>query len=67
MCDCIRKANKALAAHNTAIDSKLTFSADMKSQGEKLFVPTRKINAKGKRPMTVWANFCPLCGEKSKS
>lgn len=66
MCDCIRKANKALAAHNTAIDSKLTFSPDMKSQSEKMFVPTRKINSKGSRAMTVWAAYCALCGEKQK-
>lgn len=64
MCECIKEANKALRPHNTAIDVKLAFSPDMKVQLERIHVPTRKVSSKGKRAMVLWANYCPLCGEK---
>jgi hypothetical protein len=67
MCECIKKANEVLRPHNTVLDVKLSFTADMKKQLERIHVPTRKISSRGKRAMVVWANYCPLCGEKAEA
>lgn len=68
MCDCIKKANKELATHNTVIESvsvidKESFGKKILRTKEKLCVPTKKLNSKGAKPLRVFVNFCPLCGE----
>lgn len=64
MCNCIEEANKALAEHNTAIATALTVNTESMQTGVRMTIPTRKVSSKGKRPMTVFATYCPLCGEK---
>lgn len=63
MCNCIKMANKALAEHNTAVETVSTITADGKFR-ERLCVPTSRINTKKRgTPMRVFASFCPMCGE----
>lgn len=63
-CNCIEEANKALAEHNTAIATVMTVHTTSMDIGTRITVPTRKVNSKGKRAMTLFATYCPLCGEK---
>jgi hypothetical protein len=69
VCDCIKKANKELAAHNTVIESvsvidKESFGKKVLRTKEKLCVPTKKLNPKSRaKPLKVFMNFCPMCGE----
>jgi hypothetical protein len=69
VCDCIKKANKELAAHNTVIDTvavidKNSFEQKVLRTRQKICVPTKKLNSKGRsKPLRVFVNFCPLCGE----
>ena len=64
MCDCIKKANKALAERDTAIDTVTALTPAGKFR-ERLCVPTRSTKTgKRKTPaLKVFAAFCPLCGE----
>lgn len=69
MCDCIKKANKELAAHNTVIETvsvidKDSFEKKVLRSKEKICIPTKKLSTKSKgKPLRVFVNFCPLCGE----
>lgn len=73
MCDCIKKANKELAAHNTALETvsvidKDSFNKKVLRTKEKIYLPTKKLNTKVRgNPLKVFVNFCPLCGEAVKS
>jgi len=64
MCNCIEEANKALAEHNTAIAPAMTVNTETMKTGVRITIPTKKVSSKGKRPMTVFATYCPLCGVK---
>jgi hypothetical protein len=64
MCDCIEKANHALKPYNTAIDTRLVMNIETGVEREALFIPTRKINSRGKRAMRPFMSYCPMCGVK---
>lgn len=66
MCDCIKKANKALAADHTVLDTKMAINFGKRhgTMKQVLVVPTRATK-KGIKPRIVQINFCPLCGEKA--
>lgn len=62
MCDCIKKANDALAEHNTAVETVTTITPKGKIR-ERLCVPTRRMSTKKRgTPMRVFATYCPMCG-----
>jgi hypothetical protein len=69
MCECIKKANKELAARNTVLETvsvidKEFFAKKVLRTKEKLFVPTKKLDPKKReKPLKVFMNFCPFCGE----
>lgn len=65
MCNCIKNANKTLAARNTAIDTVMALTPAGKCV-QKLCIPTRSTDTgKRKKPaLKVFVSFCPLCGEK---
>jgi len=65
MCNCITVANKALREHNTAIHLVDTINMKTGNFERRMSVPTARIDAKKrKRPMKVFATYCPMCGEK---
>jgi hypothetical protein len=65
MCDCVHKANKVLAEHNTKIDMVDTISMTTGKFEPRMAVPTTRIDTKKRgTPMKVFAGFCPLCGAK---
>ncbi len=67
MCECIKTINEQLAEQNrnTVIDVPLQLSKDMQLGPPKTIVGTAKADANvRKRPVTVFASYCPFCGEK---
>jgi hypothetical protein len=67
MCNCIEKANKALEPHNTQLMTRESINMKTGRMSMVLLVPTCKINQRIRKPMQVlFANYCPLCGEKVK-
>jgi len=63
MCDCIAKVNALLAEHNTMLLEPIFVSPDMPTR---LFVETVQIKSgRGlKKACSMFASFCPFCGEK---
>jgi ribosomal protein L33 len=61
---CWEKANKVLAADNTELDMQATITLGSATMGRAMYVPTRKINSRGKKARMVMPTFCPFCGEK---
>jgi len=67
MCNCIEKANKVLAVHNTQLLTRESIDMKTGKVSLVLLVPTCKINPRIRRPMQVlFPNYCPMCGEKRK-
>jgi hypothetical protein len=68
MCDCIKKANKTLAAQHTALTTRTMLVGNDNAKSMKmvqvLTVPTHSTK-KGVTAKVVPINFCPLCGEKA--
>lgn len=66
MCDCIAKANAALADKNTRITQGLAFKAkDMSYNGVHIFIATEKVSSRRRvGPVRIGCTFCPLCGER---
>jgi hypothetical protein len=69
MCDCIKMTNDGLKEHpewNTQVLVPITFS--MKNGGlkaDRLAVATEKLDDKKRqKPITLFASYCPFCGEK---
>jgi hypothetical protein len=66
-CDCIEKANKALAVHNAVVDARECFNTKTGKIERVLTIPTRKINARIRRPLYILiGKFCPFCGKARK-
>lgn len=59
MCDCVATTDAAMKEHNTAIVVPLLGPA-------RCLVETYRIEKRrdGKRPVHLFANYCPFCGEK---
>lgn len=68
MCNCIKKANKALESQHTAITTTTMLVGDDNATHLKtvqvLTIPTHSTK-KGVKAKVVPINFCPLCGEKA--
>jgi hypothetical protein len=66
MCDCMEKANEALAPHNTRIERIYSLSGNR--VGMPWPISTAQIEkGRGKpKAMGLVASFCPLCGEDLK-
>lgn len=65
MCDCIEKANKALAECNTQLDVREAMNMKTGTISRVICIPTMKINNRIRKPKAVlFCNYCPLCGEK---
>lgn len=63
MCVCIEVVNDGmkLAHSNTAISTGI----DITTGRERVIIATHKRNISDrKRPVTLYASFCPMCGEK---
>ena len=61
-CDCVDECNKLLAARNTKLVAGLSLTG-----GPSIVVlatESIRVLRDGKRPMTVFATFCPICGKK---
>ena len=66
MCNCISEINEELISkdRNTKIKTPLLLNSDMSSQGSRAQIVTEKINTKSKKkPVAVFASYCPFCGE----
>lgn len=66
MCDCIERVNEKLkeANMNTVIDLPLIISGNRFGVG-RCCVETRKLDEKNrKKPVSLFATFCPFCGVK---
>jgi hypothetical protein len=60
--DCVARLNKQLAEHNTCLAFALSFSAPSR---ELIQVTTVKARDEvRKKPMALYASFCPFCGVK---
>jgi hypothetical protein len=68
MCNCIELSEKALIEHgdnNTALAIPIVFHTDGKEHPTRLTVGTEKRDPdKRQKPATIFASFCPFCGEK---
>ena len=66
-CDCIKKMNAALAAHNTQLSTGLTITPDGRGICQ-LQIATCKVDSSLRRkPVLAIASFCPFCGTKAAS
>lgn len=65
MCKCVEKANKALEAVHTVIDTKMAvrFGEKNATFDSVMYIPTRSTK-KGKKARVVPVIYCPLCGVK---
>lgn len=60
MCDCMAEIDQKLAEKNTQISKAIVF----RPPGERLMITTEIIAKKrGSRPVTLFATYCPFCGE----
>ena len=61
-CDCMEKANKALAPHNTRIEQ--VFSVMGSGLRLRWPISTKQVEkGRGKpKAMGLFASYCPLCG-----
>ena len=60
MCNCMNEIDAQLAPTNTRIEKVITF----RPSGLRLRIATEVIEKKrGARPVTLFASFCPFCGE----
>jgi len=67
MCDCIEAVNEKLSAagHNARIDIPITFNSGMNLRKEMVMVSVVKADKSNrKKPIALFASFCPFCGEK---
>ena len=65
MCNCNEKVNSKLSDHNTVLDIPFTVSSGLGLGFGKVKIVTAKKDSKvRKKPVTVFASFCPFCGEK---
>lgn len=67
MCNCIDMSVKALEEKkiNTSLVIPITFRTDGKVSADRLTVGTEKRDfSKREKPVTIFASFCPFCGEK---
>ena len=60
MCNCIERVNKELEERNLNMEIDVPFTL---SKIERVCVQVSKINPKGKKPVRLFASFCPFCGE----
>ena len=61
---CIKEMNDMLAEHNTRLAETIDFSGNKR---ELLQLSTVKFDEKvRKKPVTVFANYCPFCGTALK-
>lgn len=59
MCDCVQKANDALAPHKTRLSGGVMMTGRFV-----LCVATERTDMnKRKHPMNVFCSYCPFCGE----
>jgi len=64
-CGCVKKIDKGLASHNTAIEVGFTMNFTTGTQGDCLLIQTRKVDPKKRgRPRPLFACYCPFCGTK---
>lgn len=62
--DCILRIDEQLTAHNTRIAQAIDFSGENR---ELIQVATVKADASvRKKPVAMFATFCPFCGAKLK-
>ena len=70
VCNCIETINKKMADRNlnTVIDVPLLLGSNLEDQTEKTKVVTVKADQSvRKRPVPVFASFCPFCGVSNKT
>lgn len=61
---CLLSANEQLGKRNTALNIAETFSLTADSEGRRLVISTVKIDPRKRGlAITLFANFCPFCGE----
>ena len=61
MCDCIKNVSEKLKEHNTALKLPLLLDGGP----DRVLIETQKADSKNrKKPMNLFASFCPFCGEK---
>lgn len=66
MCKCIDEANKALKESDTYIQTTMLLDMETGVTRRVIMIPTALNRPKrGKKPLRIPANFCPLCGEKA--
>lgn len=71
MCDCIKqinesfKSSKNIVAQNTKIGHVHKFELPKNNNTESVMIVTEKINSQLRiKPITLFASYCPFCGQK---
>lgn len=71
MCECNAKMNALLDARgsNTVISEPLLIRKESLalSSGPVTIVTTKKDSGKRQKPITVFASYCPFCGDKYRN
>lgn len=67
MCDCVKRANEQLAAHNARIGQAILMPREGSSHVRaRTIVHVEKIDPKKRKPLPpLFANYCPFCGESA--
>lgn len=66
-CDCIKNTEEALKPHGIELDLPVLINKDSSQAADRVIVQTRKLGdfyRRKKSPVTLFATFCPFCGEK---
>ena len=65
-CDCVAKANKALAAHGCHVETSLMIDPATGKSWSVLCLPVRALETVGRKrrpkPPRIIMAFCPFCG-----
>lgn len=68
MCECVKTINKKLDEKglNTVIDVPFQLNSDLSTASTQRvsIVTAKKDRSVRKRPTSVFASYCPFCGEK---
>jgi len=64
MCECLKRVNEGLVAHNGKVATGLLLTPDMGIK-MRVLITTEKVDKTKRKPVpALTAAFCPFCGEK---
>lgn len=65
MCDCIKKVDEQLKAHNAKLELAFPLTSDLSLSAPRMLLRLQRIDtSKRKKLPDLQVSFCPFCGEK---